>query len=50
MRFLRAATWQDALVERAGHRRALPVAGGTDVMIRLSHDEEPPDAYSTWTG
>src|SRR6266508_1362734 len=36
MKVLSVATWQDALAARAAHPGALPIAGGTDVMVRLN--------------
>jgi CO/xanthine dehydrogenase FAD-binding subunit len=33
--FLRPATWPEALAARAAHPHAIPVTGGTDVMVEL---------------
>lgn len=44
MEFLRPADWADALAARAEHPGALPIAGGTDVMVRLNDYQDPPDA------
>lgn len=44
MQFLSPATWSDALQARAEHPEALPVNGGTDVMVELNFDRRRPDA------
>lgn len=36
MHFLQPTTWDDALEARAGLPDALPVAGGTDVLVDLN--------------
>ena len=36
MRFLQPATWAEALEARAAHRDAVPIAGGTDVMVGIN--------------
>jgi len=38
MEFLRPATWEAALAAKAAHRDAVPIAGGTDVMVELNFD------------
>jgi CO/xanthine dehydrogenase FAD-binding subunit len=44
MEFLRPPTWADALAAKAEHPDALPVAGGTDVMVELNFDvKRPPE-------
>ena len=41
--FLQPATWDEALQARAGRPDALPVAGGTDVLVDLNfHRRSPP--------
>jgi CO/xanthine dehydrogenase FAD-binding subunit len=37
-------TWQDALALKAEHPEALPIAGGTDVMVELNFDRVRPQA------
>ncbi|MFE4970588.1 FAD binding domain-containing protein [Kitasatospora sp. NPDC056651] len=44
MEFLRPATWEEALAAKAEHPTALPVAGGTDVMVELNFDVRRPSA------
>ena len=38
MDFLQPATWDDALVAKAERPDALPIFGGTDVMVDLNFD------------
>jgi CO/xanthine dehydrogenase FAD-binding subunit len=42
--FLRPASWPDALAARAAHPGAVPIAGGTDVMVELNFDRRRPPA------
>jgi CO/xanthine dehydrogenase FAD-binding subunit len=42
--FLQPSTWEDALAARAAHPGALPIAGGTDVMVELNFDRRRPPA------
>jgi CO/xanthine dehydrogenase FAD-binding subunit len=44
MDFLRPLTWEDALAAKAAHPGALPVQGGTDVMVEINFAERRPDA------
>jgi len=44
MEFLQPATWSEALAAKAAHPDALPVAGGTDVMVELNFDRRRPPA------
>ena len=44
MDFLAPRTWADALAARAEHPGAVPIAGGTDVMVELNFDRHRPDA------
>lgn len=44
MQFLRPATWSEALAAKAEHPDALPIAGGTDVMVELNFDVKRPGA------
>jgi CO/xanthine dehydrogenase FAD-binding subunit len=43
MEFLAPATWSDALSARSEHPGAVPIAGGTDVMVELNFDRHRPD-------
>jgi CO/xanthine dehydrogenase FAD-binding subunit len=42
--FLRPVGFADALAARAAHPQALPIAGGTDVMVELNFDRRRPPA------
>jgi CO/xanthine dehydrogenase FAD-binding subunit len=42
--FLQPTTWSDALDARAERPDALPIAGGTDVMVELNFDRRRPGA------
>jgi CO/xanthine dehydrogenase FAD-binding subunit len=44
MDFLRPATWQEALAAKAEHPGAVPIAGGTDLMVEINFDHRRPDA------
>ena len=44
MDFLQPTTWQEALDLRAARPDALPIAGGTDVMVDLNFDRRRPGA------
>jgi CO/xanthine dehydrogenase FAD-binding subunit len=44
MDFLAPRTWDDALAAKAAHPGALPIAGGTDVMVELNFDKRRPPA------
>lgn len=44
MEFLRPATWDEALAAKAEHPSALPIAGGTDVMVEINFDARRPPA------
>src|SRR3954462_8171397 len=44
MDFLQPTTWAEALQLRAGRPDALPIAGGTDVMVELNFDRRRPGA------
>ncbi|NUS14565.1 MAG: xanthine dehydrogenase family protein subunit M [Streptomyces sp.] len=43
MDFLRPATWQEALAAKAAHPAAVPLAGGTDVMVEITFDHRRPE-------
>jgi len=42
MDFLRPATWEEALAAKAAHPSAVPIAGGTDVMVEINFDHRRP--------
>jgi CO/xanthine dehydrogenase FAD-binding subunit len=44
MEFLRPSSWDDALAVKAEHPEAVPIAGGTDVMVELNFDRRRPPA------
>jgi CO/xanthine dehydrogenase FAD-binding subunit len=44
MDFLRPDTWADALAMKAEHPDAVPIAGGTDLMVELNFDHRRPPA------
>lgn len=44
MEFFRPATWQDALALKAAHPAAVPIAGGTDVMVEMNFGRRRPPA------
>lgn len=43
MDFLRPATWDEALAAKAEHPTAVPIAGGTDVMVEINFDHRRPE-------
>jgi CO/xanthine dehydrogenase FAD-binding subunit len=45
MDFLQPATWTEALAMKAAHPDALPIAGGTDVMVEINFDRQRPPAF-----
>jgi CO/xanthine dehydrogenase FAD-binding subunit len=44
MDFLSPATWAEALAAKAEYPAAVPIAGGTDVMVELNFDRRRPPA------
>ena len=50
MDFLQPATWTEALRMKAERPDALPIAGGTDVMVELNFDRRRPPALLDLTG
>ena len=44
MEFLQPADWRGALEAKAAHPDALPVWGGTDVMVELNFARKRPEA------
>src|SRR5438067_4679351 len=43
MEFLQPGTWAEALQMKAAHPRAVPIQGGTDVMVELNFDRHRPE-------
>lgn len=43
MRFLQPGDWREALEMKAAHPEAVPISGGTDVMVDLNFDRERPE-------
>jgi CO/xanthine dehydrogenase FAD-binding subunit len=43
MEFLQPATWTEALQMKAAHPQAVPIQGGTDVMVELNFDRYRPE-------
>lgn len=50
MDFLYAASWAEALAAKAGCPAAVPIAGGTDLMVDLNFDRRRPDALLDLNG
>ncbi|MGH3656439.1 MAG: FAD binding domain-containing protein, partial [Micromonosporaceae bacterium] len=50
MEFLRPATLKDALAAKAAHPDAVPIAGGTDVLVELNFDRRRPPALLDLSG
>ena len=50
MDFLRPGSWREALEAKAEHPDAVPIAGGTDVMVELNFDHRRPAALLDLTG
>jgi len=44
MELLQPATWDEALAAKAAHPEALPLSGGTDVMVDINFGRERPEA------
>jgi CO/xanthine dehydrogenase FAD-binding subunit len=44
MEFLQPSTWDEALQMKAAHPEAMPIAGGTDVMVEINLDRHRPAA------
>src|SRR6266851_425493 len=45
MDFLQPTTWAEALAMRGAHPDALPIAGGTDVMVEINFDRHRPPSF-----
>ncbi|MFD9306154.1 FAD binding domain-containing protein, partial [Streptomyces sp. NPDC060048] len=43
MDFLRPASWEEALAAKAEYPAAVPIAGGTDVMVEINFDHRRPE-------
>ncbi|MGW2954141.1 FAD binding domain-containing protein [Streptomyces eurythermus] len=43
MDFLRPASWEEALAAKAEHPTAVPIAGGTDVMVEINFGRRRPE-------
>ena len=41
MEFLQPLTWAEALQLKAAYPHAVPIQGGTDVMVELNFDRSP---------
>jgi CO/xanthine dehydrogenase FAD-binding subunit len=50
MDFFRPTTWADALIAKAEHPDAVPIAGGTDLMVGLNFGRTPPPGLLDLTG
>jgi CO/xanthine dehydrogenase FAD-binding subunit len=44
MQFMSPATWSEALAMKAAHPDAMPIAGGTDMMVEINLDRHRPTA------
>jgi CO/xanthine dehydrogenase FAD-binding subunit len=45
MEFFQPSTWREALEMKSAHPAAVPIAGGTDVMVELNLDHNRPAAF-----
>jgi len=43
--FLQPTTWTEALAAKAAYPDAMPIAGGTDVMVEINFDRHRPPAF-----
>jgi CO/xanthine dehydrogenase FAD-binding subunit len=50
MDFVQPRSWADALSAKAEHPAAVPIAGGTDLMVGLNFGQAPPAALLDLTG
>jgi CO/xanthine dehydrogenase FAD-binding subunit len=50
MEFLTAHSWDDALAAKAERPDAVPISGGTDLMVELNFDRRRPDALLDLNG
>jgi len=49
MNFLQPSTWTEALAMKAAHPEAVPIAGGTDVMVEINLDHKRPETLMDLT-
>src|ERR1051326_901973 len=49
MDFLQPSTWTEALAMKAAHPEAVPIAGGTDVMVEINLDHRRPETVMDLT-
>jgi CO/xanthine dehydrogenase FAD-binding subunit len=49
MNFLQPSTWTEALEMKAAHPEAVPIAGGTDVMVEINLDHNRPQTVMDLT-
>lgn len=49
MEFLQPASWDEALAMKAAHPEAVPIAGGTDVMVEINLDHRRPETIMDLT-
>ena len=49
MNFLQPSTWAEALATKAAHPEAVPIAGGTDVMVEINLDHKRPETVMDLT-
>jgi len=49
MNFLQPSTWEEALAMKAAHPEAVPIAGGTDVMVEINLDHNRPQTVMDLT-
>src|SRR5882724_8520953 len=58
MEFVQPRSWQEALAAKADRPAAVPIAGGTDIMVEINFDRRKPevlldlgriDALREWT-
>jgi CO/xanthine dehydrogenase FAD-binding subunit len=45
MDFLQPTTWAEALAMKGAHPDAMPIAGGTDVMVEINFDRHRPPSF-----
>ena len=50
MEFLQPSSWSEALAMKAAHPEAVPIAGGTDVMVEINLDHRRPETVIDLTG
>ena len=49
MEFLQPSSWSEALAMKAAHPEAVPIAGGTDVMVEINLDHRRPETLMDLT-